>query len=136
VGEHRAAAQVAERPHVLGFGAQRLVDGQEPARIWLQAQVFQAQLVGVGDAAGGDEQVAAGDLGAFGAVTASRMSPAVPAASVQVVPVSTVTPSAVMPAATAAEISGSSAASSRSARWITVTFEPKRANTCANSQPT
>lgn len=33
VGEHRAAAQVAQRPHVLAAGTQRVVDWQEPERI-------------------------------------------------------------------------------------------------------
>ena len=69
-------------------------------------------------------------------VQPSRMFPVVPVAAVQVVPVSTVMPSAVMPSLTAAEMSGSSPGSSRSARWMRVTSEPNRRNIWANSQPT
>jgi hypothetical protein len=63
VGEHRAAAQVAERPDVLGAGAQFLVDGQEPVWIRLQTQVFQSERVGVRGSPCGDAEKA----GAIGA---------------------------------------------------------------------
>ena len=61
VGEGRAAGTLARGPHVGRGGLQSLVDANVAARVELDPGLFQPNAIGVGSAAGGHEDVGAGD---------------------------------------------------------------------------
>lgn len=68
VGEHRAAAQVPDDPDVVGGGVKAVVDRDETVEVEVEAEVLDAEPVAVRDAPGGDEEVAARERAAVGAV--------------------------------------------------------------------